>query len=192
MKSKTLSYIVASLAIGTMLASCSSTSNQMSSSFGSRKYTKGVFLNTPATVGTIEANATTKAVTPAESAKPSVTEATVKPSVTATANVGAAKTGTEQTLPVTTVKKNTFSSLVAAAKTKAAAKVAGPSNYFNTEKVAGIETTAQVKRGGGGTKFIDFQDHPVRTVLFILLAVLIIALLVFAAANGALTVTAGA
>jgi hypothetical protein len=173
MKSKTLSYIVASLAIGSMLASCSSTSNQLSSSFGSRKYTKGYFYNTPATVGTIEANTTVKAITPAESVKPSVTEVVVKPTVAANTNVATTKAATEQTLPSTVVKKNTLRSLTAMAKTQAVAKVAAPANYFNTEKTAGVETVAQVQHGGGGGYF---HEHPVRCII---IGVLVIAILLF-------------
>jgi len=199
MKSKTLIYLFGTLALSGMLASCS-TSTKVASSFGTRKYTKGFFNNSPSSVATVASHLSvpvskvtaqaTNAVN--ENSQPSVTGTVASPSPSTTANVASVNTESQQMFPSAKAKKSKMSSLLAVAKTRAIAQASGSKALYGVEKAAGVETVTQAQRGGGGNSWFDFKDHPVRTVLVILLCVVIIALLIFAAANGALTVSAGA
>lgn len=216
MTNKKLVYFFGAVAFAGMLTSCS-TSGNMASNFGSRKYTKGHFYNTPASADQPASVATANKAVPANTPTVAVANAPVTEHKTiatnnisvaenhqseptsvvssspSEANMGSVRTQAKHVIPAYASTKNELISLlVAKVGIMNMAKLLGVANSTGMESTPGIQATTKATYGSSKGKMFDFRDHPVKSVLILLLIVIIVGLLIYALATGNATVSASA
>ena len=142
MKIKTIAQAVGVLAITAMFASCSS-SNQVTSSFSTRKYVKGYFLNMPGKAGDVASNKTTGNVNVATGSQ----KFSVAPAASQNANGVSDVVATDANVSnrdITTSNNQTLSNVVALAKS--AKKVAIGSKIASNEVLTASNTETRISQ----------------------------------------------